>query len=297
MAEEPAVATRGGGLRSGFRRRCRGARAHASIVGVFPARRTSGGRGRSTGGRVFVASVNIGLRVKTKEALVITRTSRPVLSGAAVAAALLLLAGCTGSPGDDPSSGASSPPSVSASGSPSGASDADAPDDAGSGASSTPAAADGAGGAGAAPESERCLTPDLTGSIAPGEGGGAAGHYEVRVVLHNSGDADCVLQGWPGVSFVGDGDGTQIGAAATLDRSSAHEPVTLAPGDSAHASLLVGQAESYGDGCTATPADGLRIYPPGETRSLFVENDELTLTGCAEPDLELLEAGAFQPGA
>src|SRR5690606_37236576 len=38
MAEEPAVATRGGGLRSGFRRRCRGASAHASIVGVFPAR-------------------------------------------------------------------------------------------------------------------------------------------------------------------------------------------------------------------------------------------------------------------
>ncbi|GGM37603.1 DUF4232 domain-containing protein [Promicromonospora citrea] len=230
----------------------------------------------------------------------ITRTSRPVRSGAAAAAALLLLAGCTGSPGDDASGGASTPPSASTSGSPSEASgpaDAEAPDGGASGDPSTPAAADGAGGAGAAPGSERCLTPDLTGSIAPAEGGGAAGHHEVRIVLTNAGDTDCVLQGWPGVSFVGDGDGTQIGAAATLDRSAAHDPVTLAPGDPAHAIVRVGQAESYGDDCTVTPADGLRVYPPGETRSLFVENDELTLTGCAEPDLELLEAAAFQPGA
>jgi hypothetical protein len=158
------------------------------------------------------------------------------------------------------------------------------------GATATDGADDGAG-------PERCLTPDLTGSLAAVEGGGSAGHHEVAIVLTNRADTECVLQGWPGVSFVGEGDGTQIGAAATLDRSSPHEPVILAPGDAAHAVVLVSNADNYGDDCRQTPADGLRVYPPGETRSLFAQNDDLELVGCASTDQELLEVGAFQAGA
>lgn len=127
------------------------------------------------------------------------------------------------------------------------------------------------------------------------EGGASAGHYELEIVLENEASEPCVLQGWPGVSFVGDGDGTQIGASATLDRSSPHGSVTLAPGASAHANLSVANAQNFDEGCEQTTADGLRVYPPGEKRSLFVHNDELTLLACANPDDELLDVQAFQP--
>ncbi|MFI9487974.1 DUF4232 domain-containing protein [Promicromonospora sp. NPDC052451] len=229
----------------------------------------------------------------------ITRQRKTWSYGVAAAALLLATTGCSGTSADDSATSGTptaepsvttSPPSTTES--PSDGSQPTATDTAPGG---TPTASDGAGD-GAAPESTRCLTPDLAGSLAPIEGGGSAGHYEVAIVLTNTSGTDCVLQGWPGASFVGDGDGTQIGAAATLDRSSPHEPVTLAPGDAAHAVVLVSNAENYGDECRQTPADGLRVYPPGETRSLFVQDDELTLVGCASAEQELLEVGAFQPG-
>lgn len=136
--------------------------------------------------------------------------------------ALLMTAGCSASSGDGEESGAT--PSATAEASTS------APE-------SSPSS-----GAG---ESE----PDATA-----DGGGSAGHYELEIVLENEGADPCTLQGWPGVSFVGDGDGTQLGGA-----------------------------------------DGLRVYPPGEKRSLLVQNDELTLVACTSEDDELLDVQAFQP--
>ncbi|MCP2265865.1 DUF4232 domain-containing protein [Promicromonospora thailandica] len=237
----------------------------------------------------------------------ITRQLRSLSSGAALAALLFLTAGCTADTGGDTTGGGTTPSATAPSASsdtgtdaPSGEADSATTDgaDSGDGASDGASGASGAtDGAGAASESERCLEPDLAGSLAAAPGGGSAGHDQLEIVLTNTGDEDCVLQGWPGVSFVGDGDGTQLGAAAILDRSSAHQPVPLAPGDAAHADLQVAHAENYGDDCHQTPADGLRVYAPGETRSLFVQNDELTLTACASADQELLEVGAFQPGA
>ncbi|MGI5186973.1 DUF4232 domain-containing protein [Promicromonospora sp. CA-289599] len=216
--------------------------------------------------------------------------------GAAGVAALLATAGCSaaardgadgaGSPSATTSSGptaAGSPSPTDAAPDPGATSDTSTPD------ASTPDPADGAA------SSPRCLTPDLAGSLEAAEGGGSAGHYELEIVLENEASEPCVLQGWPGVSFVGDGDGAQIGAAATLDRSSPHGSVTLAPGASAHANLLVANAQNFDEGCEQTTADGLRVYPPGEKRSLFVQNDELTLLACANPDDELLDVQAFQP--
>jgi hypothetical protein len=218
--------------------------------------------------------------------------------GAAGVAALLATAGCSAAAGDGASDGAggSGTPSgtTSASSGPTSAgspSPTDAASDPGTtpDASTTPDPADGA----ASPP--RCLTPDLAGSLDAVEGGASAGHYELEIELENEGAEPCVLQGWPGVSFVGGGDGAQIGAAATLDRSSPHGSVTLAPGASAHANLSVANAQNFDEGCEQTTADGLRVYPPGEKRSLFVQDDDLTLLACANPDDELLEVQAFQP--
>jgi hypothetical protein len=218
--------------------------------------------------------------------------------GAAGVAALLATAGCSAAAGDGASDGAGG------SGTPSGTTSASSgPASAGSpsrtdpasepgttpDASTTPDPADGA----ASPP--RCLTPDLAGSLDAVEGGASAGHYELEIELENEGAEPCVLQGWPGVSFVGGGDGAQIGAAATLDRSSPHGSVTLAPGSSAHANLSVANAQNFDEGCEQTTADGLRVYPPGEKRSLFVQDDDLTLLACANPDGKLLDVQAFQP--
>lgn len=213
--------------------------------------------------------------------------------GAAGVAALLATAGCSAAASDgaggsgtpSATTSTSSGPTAAGSPSPEGA----APNTSTAGAGTAPDPSDGA----ATPP--RCLTPDLAGSLEAVEGGASAGHYELEIVLENEASEPCVLQGWPGVSFVGDGDGTQIGASATLDRSSPHGSVTLAPGASAHANLSVANAQNFDEGCEQTTADGLRVYPPGEKRSLFVQNDELTLLACANPDDELLDVQAFQP--
>lgn len=223
------------------------------------------------------------------------RTIR-TMCGAAGVAALLVTAGCSASSADgDTASGTpttattSAGPTQSASSSPSGeASEPDASDSATDGGGSTDEAGATEG---------RCQTPELAGSLVPVEGGGGAGHYEVQVVLKNEAPEECWLQGWPGVSFVGDDDGTQLGEAATFDRSSPHETVTLAPGESAQAVVRVSNAENYGDECGQTPADGLRIYPPGEKRSLFVQNDQLQLMACADSDEPLLQVQALQPAS
>jgi hypothetical protein len=140
----------------------------------------------------------------------------------------------------------------------------------------------------------RCTADELTGSLSAGDGG-AAGSTEPFIVLKNTGSKPCALQGWPGVSLVAGGDGTQLGAAATLDRSSPHATVTLIPNGHAHAPLRIAQAMNYPKAtCKPEKADGLRVYVPGETHSLFIKASGLT--GCANDAVKLLEVQAIQPG-
>ncbi|MGH1525827.1 DUF4232 domain-containing protein [Leifsonia sp. L25] len=137
----------------------------------------------------------------------------------------------------------------------------------------------------------QCATSDLTGSIGKG-GGGAAGSVEVTLVLTNNGSTQCSLQGWPGVSFVGDGNGTQLGNAAQFDRSTPHDTVVLQPGGTAQAPLKITQALNYPDAdCKPKPADGFRVYPPGSTESLFVKAG--TYTACTATTVNLLTVGAL----
>lgn len=137
----------------------------------------------------------------------------------------------------------------------------------------------------------QCATSDLSGSIGAG-GGGAAGSVEVTLVLTNNGSAACSLQGWPGVSFVGDGNGTQLGNPAAFDRSTPHATVVLQPGGTAQAPLKIVQAMNYPEAdCKPQKADGFRVYPPGSTESLFVKDD--TVTACTTTTVDLLTVGAL----
>ncbi|WP_431245377.1 DUF4232 domain-containing protein [Leifsonia xyli] len=145
----------------------------------------------------------------------------------------------------------------------------------------------------AVPIQGQCDTANLTGTIGKG-GGGAAGSVEVTVVLTNNGSAECSLQGWPGVSFVGDGNGTQLGKAAEFDRSTPHPTVVLQPGGTAQAPLRITQALNYPESdCSPKPADGFRVYPPGSTASLFIT---YAATACTSDSISLLQVGALVGG-
>jgi len=117
----------------------------------------------------------------------------------------------------------------------------------------------------------RCTTAHLTGKLASGGGGAAGTDYE-KIVLKNTGAHSCTLQGWSGVSFVGHGNGTQLGAAAKQDRTSAHAKVTIKPGKTAKVPLKIVQALNYPAAtCGPTKADGFRVYPPGSKTAIFVK--------------------------
>ncbi len=225
------------------------------------------------------------------------------LTGSAVALALVL-AGCSAGNGSASVTGGPSSPSTSPS--------------AGATASSAPTSADSSSAgpsdspiSGASPSpssaplpsstpsssmrSSRCLSANLAASLTSG-GGGAAGSVLPYLVLTNTGTTRCTLQGRPGVSFVGDGTGVQLGAAGDFDLSTPHGTVTLEPGGAAHAPLRIARAGNYDSAsCDPQLADGLRIYPPGETRALFVATTDLT--ACRAGAVHLITVQALLPGA
>ena len=141
-----------------------------------------------------------------------------------------------------------------------------------------------------------CLAGQLTATLGAGAGGGA-GHMYPVVVLTNKSNAACTVKGYPGVSFVGSGNGTQLGAAASRDAGGiASTTLTLAHGESAHSQLSITVAGNY-DPATCKPkaADGLRVYPPDETHSLFIAST--SYTACQNASVVLIQVRPLQAGA
>jgi len=179
-----------------------------------------------------------------------------------VVAAAALLAGCSGPQAtapDGPVIGTSSAPTSTAE-----PATTEAP---------APVAGTGGGGGG---NPDRCTTAELTGSLADGDA--AAGSRFATLVLTNTGTRTCELTGFPGVSYVAGDDGHQVGPAAAMDGPRGGE-VRLDVGAAAGAQLRMVTVQNYDAAvCSPTPVRGLRVYPPGDTASLFVPMDG---TGCA----------------
>jgi hypothetical protein len=94
-------------------------------------------------------------------------------------------------------------------------------------------------------------------------GGGAAGSVYYRIELTNLSTATCTLSGYAKVNAV-DLKGARIGAVATHETGKPAKTVTLAPGQSATATLRIVDALNFpADKCKATMAAGLRIGLPG----------------------------------
>jgi hypothetical protein len=191
---------------------------------------------------------------------------------ALVATAFVGLAGCTGSTTGtpEPSPGAGPPSAVAT-----------------SAVRTSAAAPTSAGGV------PNCGTAELRGSLGAAEG--AAGSTIVPLVLTNVGTRTCELRGFPGVSYVAGDDGHQVGPAAAMSGARGGE-VVLKPGAAAAAQLqLVNVANFDAAVCNPIPVRGLRVYPPGDTTSLFVESAG---TGCAgTPPGNQLSVQTLQPAS
>jgi hypothetical protein len=121
-----------------------------------------------------------------------------------------------------------------------------------------------------------CKVADLKLSLAGGEG--AAGTVYRQLRFTNIGDRTCVIQGFPGVSFVAGEDGHQVGQPAHRDGTKG-PAISLRPGMTVHAPLGFAQVQNYDPAvCRPTEVRGLRVYPPHEYDSMFVPAPG---TGCA----------------
>jgi hypothetical protein len=134
-----------------------------------------------------------------------------------------------------------------------------------------------------------CAKADLSATY---QGGDAAmSHVYGRIVLRNTSSEPCWVKGYGGLSYVGGGNGTQVGAAA--DRTAGPTPKTvLEPGDKVRSAIVETSTGPYPKSqCRPTAVDGFRVYVPDETRSIFVAHPT---TGCANATIHLLAHKAYR---
>ena len=122
-----------------------------------------------------------------------------------------------------------------------------------------------------------------------------AGSMYYQLVFTNTGSAVCELRGYPGVSVVGEGNGTQLGDAAERVEGMTVETYELKPGDSIGASIQMVNIGTNGGpldtACDVAAGDGWRIYPPHSFTAVFVPSPGLP--ACLAPDVSWLRVGAL----
>lgn len=122
-----------------------------------------------------------------------------------------------------------------------------------------------------------CATGNLKAAIVTGEGGAAAGSTYYPLNLTNTGSSPCSLFGYPGLSWVTAPSGSQIGRAATRNPVLTPASVVLAPGQTAHVTIQVVDAQNYDKStCQPVTAHWLKIFPPGQFTALYVKFSALT---------------------
>ena len=133
-----------------------------------------------------------------------------------------------------------------------------------------------------------CTKADLTAKYKGGDA--AMSHIYGRIVLHNVSAGACFVKGYGGLSYVGGGNGTQVGAPA--DRTPSSTPRTvLQPGDKVRSAVAETSASPYPKNvCRPTEVDGFRVYVPDETHAFYIPH---STTGCANPKVHLLTHKAY----
>lgn len=133
-----------------------------------------------------------------------------------------------------------------------------------------------------------CSSSGLVIWAGPEEGGGTAGGFTYRLEFTNLSGASCTLVGYPSVSAV-NLKGKRVGAAAMPGPGTKLGPLTLAPGDSATATLQIADALNFPKGkCKPTMAAGLRITVPGGSGAKIAP---LAFETCAAAQSKTLTVG------
>jgi len=147
-------------------------------------------------------------------------------------------------------------------------------------------AAVGASGRTATPE---CGNADLRAGFVATDAG--MSHQFGRLSLTNVSGSACWVRGYGGLSYVGKGDGTQIGAPAR--RTPSRTPmVVLRPGQRVVSAVSMTTTGPYSrHECHPARVDGLRVYAPDTTASQFVR---YRTTACANRHLHTLQHKAFR---
>ncbi len=121
-----------------------------------------------------------------------------------------------------------------------------------------------------------CKAGDV--KLALGQGDAGAGSTYRPLLITNSSSKPCLVQGFPGVSYVAGADGHQVGKDAFREGSKGNA-VKLNPGQTAAADLQFVNVQNFDSNtCQPTAVKGLRIYLPQETASNFLPSEG---TGCA----------------
>ncbi|GAA1796850.1 hypothetical protein GCM10009795_047870 [Nocardioides hankookensis] len=137
----------------------------------------------------------------------------------------------------------------------------------------------------AAPE---CTNAKLVASYRSTDGG--MSHEYGRIVLRNVSDAACSIRGYGGLSYVGGGDGTQVGAAATRTAGPVRR-IVVRPGQRVVSEVAATDVAPYPRRrCRPEHVDGFWVYLPDETRAQFVAHPT---TGCRNHRVHLLAHRAY----
>jgi hypothetical protein len=143
---------------------------------------------------------------------------------------------------------------------------------------------------GASAATPACTNADLTASYHGGDG--AAGTTYGRIVLTNTSGHTCRTGGYGGISYVGDGNGTQIGAAARRTDASHVATFVLRPGQRLHSPIGETVALNYPRSrCHPAHVDGFRVYVPNATASQYVAHPT---TGCLSHRVKLIQQKPYR---
>lgn len=106
-------------------------------------------------------------------------------------------------------------------------------------------------------------------SLVVGDTSGTAGSTEIDIVFTNTGDRQCVLEGYPGVSLV-NANGNQVGSPADRMSGATVQKVTLDMGQSTTAPVMFPEEGNFDAGTCQDGATKLRVYPPNDYGYLSV---------------------------
>jgi Protein of unknown function (DUF4232) len=137
----------------------------------------------------------------------------------------------------------------------------------------------------------RCVTSGLVIWINTA-GNGAAGSIYYNLYFTNLSAHTCSLRGYPGVSAV-DLFGRRLGRAASRESVQKPTAVTLPHEATAAAVLRIVDAANFtASACREATAAGLRVYPPGRSRSKVIP---FPFKVCSRTGVDVLSVRALAP--